>query len=138
MPRLTIVSLALLLAGCTAAAVAPSAGAPLATSLQAEPRSDTVRFVLQVTNVKDRPVVLDFTSGQEYDFAVLQEGREVWRWSAGRMFTQALRADTLAPGETRTYRAGWVPGDARGDLTVRGELRSGSHPVAEEIGFRVP
>lgn len=138
MSRLTVVSLALLLAGCTAAAVAPSAGAPLASSLQAEPRADTVTFVLQVTNVEEHPVVLDFASGQEYDFAVLRDGRELWRWSAGRMFTQAVHADTLAPGETRTYRAGWVPGTVQGDLTVRGELRSGSHTVAEEIGFRVP
>ncbi|HEX6746583.1 MAG TPA: BsuPI-related putative proteinase inhibitor [Longimicrobium sp.] len=113
---------------------------PLVSSLQIQPGADAVVFTLAVTNATRAPVTLEFTSGQSYDFVVGDGGREVWRWSAERMFTQALRSETLAAGETRTWREAWRPDQSlRGrELTATARLVSSSHPLARTQSFRLP
>jgi len=55
-----------------------------------------------------QPAMLTFPSGQDFDVVVSSaDGREVWRWSAGRFFTQVVRDITLAPGEERRFSATW-------------------------------
>ncbi|CAN5631215.1 hypothetical protein BH23GEM3_BH23GEM3_17410 [soil metagenome] len=111
----------------------------LAASVQAESHGDSARFILQVTNASERPVQLTFSSGQSFDFIVLREEREVWRWSNDQMFTQAIREETLAPGETRSYDAIWnPPAGTRGEFTVRGLLTVQEHRVEQQTGFRLP
>lgn len=135
----------LLLLGLACAPPAePEAGAdgggaapPLLASMQATTEGGAVRFVLQVTNTTSAPIALEFPSGQSFDFVVLQGGREVWRWSADRMFTQALRSETLAPGATLTYEERWEPGAVTGELTAVGRLTSTSHPLEQRTTFRV-
>ena len=113
---------------------------PLAVSLQVQPSADSVVFTLAVTNAAAAPVTLEFSSGQTYDFIVDDGGREVWRWSAGRFFTQALQSITLRAGETRTSRAAWRPDPSlRGlELTATGRVTSSSHPLARTQSFRLP
>lgn len=140
-----------LLAGCQPrplAAPAPSpaggesaaGGGPLAASFQIHPSADSVVFVLAVTNATLQPLALQFSSGQSYDFTVADAGREVWRWSADRMFTQALRSETLGPGETRTWRERWTPDPALHGhaLTATARLVSTSHALARTQTFRLP
>lgn len=111
---------------------------PLASSLEVEVREDSVRLVLHVTNPSSRPAVLEFSSGQRYDFAVRTEaGADVWRWSADRSFTQALGSETIAPGGTLDYAAVWLPGARTGSFVAIGELTSTSHPVREQAAFRL-
>lgn len=129
------------LAACTGHEAAGLAGgnAPLLASVKATPAADSVRFVLQVTNTGTSPVRLRYPSGQSFDFSVTRDGREVWRWSADRMFTQALRDATLAPGETLQFEAGWRPdaGLPAGEYTVTGELTA--EPGARQrTTFRLP
>lgn len=137
-------ALAILLAGTSACAPRGTvsqtpAGGPLVSSLQVEPSADSVRLVLQVTNAQDAPVELEFRSGQSFDFVVLQGERELWRWSADRMFTQALRSETLAPGETRTYTASWAPpAGLRAELVARGFLTAAGHRAEQQSHFRIP
>lgn len=113
---------------------------PLAASFQIQPAGDSVAFVLAVTNATQAPLALEFRSGQSYDFAVADGGREVWRWSAERMFTQALRGETLAPGQTLTWREVWRPdASLRGrSLTATARLTSASHPLERTQTFRLP
>jgi len=141
-----------LLAACTpppASAPAPSSGSdsggapsgdPLVTTLSVEPAADSVRFLLQVTNATRGPLTLEFRSGQSFDFAVGDGGRTVWTWSDDMMFTQALRSETLAAGETRSFDATWrPPAGLRGrTLTATGRLTSSSHPVERTQAFRLP
>ena len=129
------------LAACAASVPAPEGGSsgPLVSSLQVETTPDTVRFVLQVTNTGPAPVTLDFTSGQSFDFVVTRDGGEVWRWSADRGFTQALRSETLAPGETRTYDAAWSPpAGTSGEFLARGFLTAREHRAEQQARFRLP
>lgn len=118
---------------------AADAAAPLVASVQVEPQGDSVHFVLQVTNASEQPVALEFTSGQSYDFVVHRGERELWRWSEGQFFTQALRSETLPPGETLRYQASWAPlPDTAGELTVTGRLVAQPHGVAQSARFRLP
>ncbi len=118
---------------------ASSPAGPLTTSLQVQTGADSVVFVLQVTNTADAPVELEFSSGQQFDFAVLDGTREVWRWSAERGFTQALGSETVAPGATRTYTASWSPpAGTRGRLTARGTLTARNHRVEQASFFTLP
>ncbi|HEX2187635.1 MAG TPA: BsuPI-related putative proteinase inhibitor [Longimicrobiaceae bacterium] len=145
MPRLVArISLALALAaGVACAAAGTSAGGaaagPLVSSLQVETAGDSVRFVLQVTNASAAPARLEFPSGQSFDFVVERDGAELWRWSADRMFTQAVRSETLASGETRTYEAAWrPPAGVGGELVARGILTAGDARAEQQARFRLP
>lgn len=92
-------------------------------------------LALAVTNGGDEPVTLRFRTGQRADFAAYEAGDDavgeasdggddgdemsdagdaavpetepVWRHGAGRLFTQALDSETLAPGESATYEGTW-------------------------------
>jgi hypothetical protein len=139
-----------LLAGCTPASVSESPGDlardqpampanGLAASLQTESFADSVRFHLRLTNASDAAVELTFPTGQSFDFVVSQGGREVWRWSADQMFTQAIRHERLAPGETREYTARWTPPAAvRGEFEVRGWLTAQEHRLEQRTALRLP
>jgi hypothetical protein len=131
---------------CAAAGTAPAAGTtsaagadPLVASLQVATFADSVNFALQVTNAGSAPVELEFTSGQTHDFVVSRAGAELWRWSADRMFTQALRSETLAPGETRAFEGTWrVPAGTRGELVARGFLTARGRRAEQQAAFRLP
>ena len=112
----------------------------LVSSLSVETEADTVLFTLQVTNPYEAPVQVTFPSGQTYDFAVRDAaGRELWRWSAERGFTQAVQTRTLPPGTTWTFGERWTPPAAtRGALTAVGRLASSSHAVERTAVFRLP
>ena len=148
--RLALAALALLSACIPPGPMAPAppagsesgggAAEPLVTTLSVEPTADSVRFLLQATNATQAPLTLRFSSGQSYDFAVSEGGTSVWTWSADMMFTQALRAETLAPGETRSWAETWrPPASLRGrTLSVTARLTSTSHPVERTQAFRLP
>lgn len=101
--------------------------------------SGSVRFALHVTNATGRRLELNFPSGQTHDFAVLDaSGREVWRWGADRMFTQALQNKLVDSRETLTFEETWQPGSARGSFTAIGTLRSDNYPVETRVEFTLP
>jgi len=105
----------------------------LAATLSAEPAGDALNLALRVENGGESPVELRFRSGQRADFAAEQDGEEVWRWSRGRMFTQALGTETFRPGETRTFEAAWRDPPA-GEYTVRGWLTADGADASAETG----
>lgn len=111
----------------------------LLPSLQAYSAGNEVTLVLQVTNTTGRPVDLNFSSGQQFDFWIEGEGRELWRWSDDQMFTQALYHLPLAAGETLRYEATWEPpASAHGDFTAYGTVTSRDHPIEQRVEFTLP
>jgi hypothetical protein len=111
----------------------------LAASLNAEVVGDTVNLALRVTNPTDEAVELTFPSGQSFDFVVTRQGRELWRWSEDRMFTQAIRYERIEPGETRVYESAWVPPPGvEGELAVRGFLTARDQRLEQETRIRLP
>jgi hypothetical protein len=93
-----------------------------------------VQFSFRVVNEGTTAVTLTFSSGKRADIAVRNgSGEEVWRWSDGRMFTQAITRATLEPGEQIEQSYTWAdppPGtyvatgilEADYDLTAETEL----------------
>lgn len=115
---------------------------PLASSLAVRVRGGSdreVTFALHVTNRADKSVELLFPSGLTHDFVVRDAaGAEVWRWSEGRMYTQAVQSKLLGGNETTTYEEAWAPGARSGRFTVSAELRSSSHQVQQLAAFVLP
>lgn len=99
---------------------------------------DTVVLKLLVRNDNVTSLDLVFPTSQTYDFTLVDtSGREVWRWSDGRMFTQALVQRTLEAGQGYTVEEkldlGTIPGLSEDRYTLRGKLprvtESYAHPV---------
>ena len=111
---------------------------PLATSLNVTV-DDGVRLAFNVMNASASKIEVRFASGQTHEFVVLDErGREVWRWSAERMFTQALQTKQLDAGESIAYDERWNAGGRRGTFTAVATLKSTSHPVESRVTFTIP
>jgi hypothetical protein len=81
----------------------------------------TVTFTLRVVNIAGREAELTFPSSKQYDFWVTRGSREVWRWSDGRLFTQAIEKRTIAPQSQIVLSEPWAAGPA-GEYRVHGEL----------------
>jgi len=91
---------------------------------------ETITLELTVRNRSDLEAVLEFTSGQQSDFVVLDSGttRVRWKWSHGKAFTQATTDLVFAPDQTRTITVQWDQRDndglaiAPGNYEARGVL----------------
>lgn len=95
-----------------------------------------VYVTLRVTNVADHSVEVDFPSGLTHDVVILDSlGHQVWRWSDGRMFTQAVRTTLLRANESATYQTRWNPMGRSGAFTAVALLKSNNHPIEQRIHF---
>ena len=99
----------------------------LTADLTVATRPNAVAFTLTVRNDGDEPVDLTFSDGQTADVVVREADGEdgpetvVWRWSEGRMFTQAIRTMSLAPGESLAEEFTWEQprsGEFRAEATL--------------------
>jgi intracellular proteinase inhibitor BsuPI len=116
---------------------AKASAAKVEHSFDVQVSQRAVRFVLDVTNAGAKHVELDFVSGQAYDFVVVDSvGREVWRWSADRLFTQGVQNKQLSRGESMQARETWTR-PAPGRYTAIATLRSANFPVEERADFVV-
>ena len=97
-----------------------------------------VRFAIEVSNDSRKRVELNFADGLTHDFVVLDAaGREVWRWSAGRMFTQGMQNRLLEAHDAVGYAEQWTPA-AKGQYTLVAQLRSENYPVRQRVEFSLP
>ena len=118
-------------------AAADPVGGEVAAALLVDVGAE-VGVTLQVTNAAGKQVELDFGDGQTHDVAILDAtGREVWRWSDGRLFTTAVQTKLLGADESTSYVERWTPGDHRGTFTAVATLRSGRYPVELRRGFTI-
>jgi hypothetical protein len=94
-----------------------------------------VRLAFDVKNVGGKHAELTFPSGQAYDFVVVDTtGKEVWRWSGGRMFTSGVRNKQLGVGDVMEVSESW--GTAKpGHYTAIAVLKSSNFPVEERVDF---
>ena len=61
---------------------------------------------LRLVNPSDTPYSIEHRSGQSYDFALFDDsGKELWRWSNGMAFTQALTSETIPAKGQVAYTA---------------------------------
>ena len=99
---------------------------------------EDVKFSLHVTNSSSKRVELRFPSGQTHDLVVLDaQGREVWRWSRGRLFTQAMQNKVLGTSDTLTFTETWRP-EHGGTYTAVASLLSQNYPTQKSTEFSLP
>lgn len=84
---------------------------------------DSVTFEFHVTNGGSEPAELTFRSGQVGDVVVypVESDDPVWRWSDGKLFTQALQHRTLSPDEVLVEEYTWEdppPGEYAAEATL--------------------
>lgn len=84
-----------------------------AQELELDGRSGYV-MILGVMASGDDDAVLTFRSGQMWDFVVTQAGREVWRWSWGRVFPATVTEHVFRPGKLAVFTATWDGRDPTG------------------------
>jgi len=100
---------------------------------------DKIRFTLNVKNNTSKMLELRFPSGQTHDFVVKDfAGKEIWRWSSGRMFTSVMRATTIKGRGQTTFGETWSTKGQHGTFTAVAVLKSDNYPVESSVQFVLP
>jgi hypothetical protein len=117
---------------------APAVAVPLKSAFVVRAEARAIHFSLDLTNATKKNLELEFPSGQEYDFAVIDSsGREVYRWGKERMFTQSLQNRLLDGGETMRFEEHAQQTLPNGSYIAVATLRSTNYPVQERVPFRL-
>ena len=116
-----------------------AAASALTSTLDVSVINDDVHFVVTITNPSAKKLELTFPNGQTHDVIVRDAGgTEIWRWSAGQMFTQSLHNTPLGPHASLTYSMHWRRPDVHGPLVAVGTLTSTNYPTASRVAFVLP
>jgi hypothetical protein len=111
----------------------------LASRIDVKLERDGVRFALRVTNETKKHIELLYPNGQTHEFVVIDStGKEIWRWSAARLFTQSVQNKLLASGETLVKTERWEHPREHGKYTVIATLNCTNFPVQERADFVLP
>ena len=109
--------------------------------LAASVETDSQSFIFTVTNTKKEPIDITFTSGQEYDYIVLDSnGLKVKQLSEDMMYTQAIKEVTLEPKETLSYSAHVAEvadGLSPGNYTIQFIFKGSDAPLTATTEFEV-
>ena len=112
-------------------------GPPIAVSFDVRIR-DGIEFDFRVTNNTPRKLELLFPTGQTHELVVVDSlGREVWRWSAGRMFTQSIQNKLVESSATLGWQAAWRSEVPAGRYVAIASLLSENKPLEERVAFEV-
>jgi hypothetical protein len=110
---------------------------PLAASLDVQVDGE-VRFAFAVVNASKKKLEVSFADGRTHDVVVLDSlGREVWRWSEGRLFTQAMQNRVLRTSDALRYEEEW-DAPAPGKYVAVATLASRNYPTEQRVEFTVP
>lgn len=109
---------------------------PLDSHLAVTVADTAVEFAFTVTNADTEPANLEFRSGKAADVVVYEDGSERWRWSDGKLFTQALETETLAPGESFVHEGVWQD-PPPGRYAAEASLAASNVVLTERAEFEV-
>ena len=112
-----------------------STGQGVTSHIMVDTAQGNVRFAIEVSNDSRKRVELNFPDGRTHDFVVFDaRGKEVWRWSQGRLFTQAMQNRLLDAHDAIVYAERWTP-VAPGRYTLVAQLNSENYPVQQRVEF---
>ena len=100
---------------------------------------EPIMLTLRVINDSQKPISLSFSTAQRFDLLMQnQQGREVWRWSAGRFFAQILGKEVLKPsGGELLYHAKVEKKFPQGAYTVKAIIRALGSQMSATINVTV-
>jgi hypothetical protein len=114
-----------------------SSNGPALVSTLAVVVKNGVAMDFRVVNSGSKRLEVNFPNGQTHEVIVVDSlGREVWRWSSGRMFTQSLQNRVLHASDTLDYDAIWRNAPA-GKYTAIATLASENFPMEQRTDFVV-
>ena len=117
-------------------ATADTTPARLAPAFVVTTRNKALHFDLAIRNESRKHVELAFPTGQTYDFSVVDgQGKEVYRWGNGRMFTQSRQNRMLDGGDTMRIAENASPSLAPGTYVAVATLHSSNFPVQQRVAF---
>lgn len=138
--RRALLAALLLVAACGSddeeAAVSTPGELTLAVEHDGLRAGELVTWRLTVTNGTGADVTLAFRSGQSGDVVLRADGEERYRWSEGMAFTEAIREEPLAAGDSATYELTGGPlAVPPGDYDLEATLVSdpAPPPVTDEV-----
>jgi hypothetical protein len=109
---------------------------PLASSLDVSVE-DGVRFEFAIVNASKKKLEVNFADGRTHDVVVFDaNGREVWRWSEGKMFTQAVQNRVLRTTDAIRFEEAWQD-PLPGSYVAVATLASANYPVERRVEFVV-
>lgn len=114
-------------------------GAFLSTDKAVYRPGQPIRITFEVFNHTPTPVRFDFASGQRYDVVIEnQAGKEIWRWSAGRLFAMVVGQETLGPERRRlVYEAELTERLAPGRYRIKGVLADNARHLSASVEIEV-
>ncbi|MDQ0257996.1 hypothetical protein J2S74_005459 [Evansella vedderi] len=90
--------------------------------LKVDVDGEKVTVTMTLTNTSENVKRVEFSSGQQFDVFIRDnEGNTVYHYAEGKVFTQALILEEIAPGDTKTFEDVWVA-EAPGSYTVEAML----------------
>ena len=121
-------------------------GAAVLTSRLKVSKGDPIAFYVAIVNQSENDLVVKFPTSQKFDFALRDKnGTEYWRWSTGKVFTQAVSVVTVPGGPRGGFH---VDGDELTEVplpkqideyvTLVGELRSSNMPFVGTVRIETP
>lgn len=97
---------------------------------------DSARITLAKCNTSREIIRLRYNTGQRFDFAAFQAGREIWRWSDNQFFTPATGTVTLRPGECMSESVTWNLRNRFGNFVSSGAFQIRGFNVANQLRNR--
>ncbi len=96
-----------------------------------------VALNFRVMNTGNKRLEVNFPNGQTHEVVVVDSlGREVFRWSKDRMFTQSIQNRVLHASDTLDFDATWKDAPA-GKYTAIATLASENFPMEQRTDFVV-
>jgi hypothetical protein len=86
-------------------------------------QGQTVHLTVRLVNNGGTSTDLTFATSQKYDFWITDGTTELWRWSAGRMFTQDVNRQELGGQTGAVFAESWAASKT-GKLTAHAELKA--------------
>jgi len=94
---------------------------------------EPIRATIAVINRTSNEVYLSFRDAQRFDFRIEREGKEVWRWSQGRMFAQMLGEERLTAGTSLSFSVEYKETLEPGLYQVTGMITAVPAPLVAKI-----
>ena len=99
---------------------------------------EPIELLLKLNNRSARDTTLQFSSGQRYDFQIVNEsGETAWTWSADRSFIQALSSEQLGADAALEYREQIATPLPPGTYTVIGSITTTGMPLTAHTAITV-
>lgn len=106
---------------------------------------EKLTLTLTISNRSAAPIVLNYNSGQKYDFFLAAPANaglnnrvtpqaQLWNWAYDKAFIAVLLNETLDAGASRQFTAEWDGRNNKGEL-LEGEFALGARLISQPGGY---